>query len=245
MITKRDIRLWVAPFDDVSAELVLSAEQAHYVGNVMRCAQGEQLRVFNDVNGEFWGEITLLSKNKLNIRLMEKIRNPESSRDVWLLFAPLKKDKTDFVIEKATELGVKKIIPVITERTNVNQVKTQRYRLQAIEAAEQCGRLDIPEIGESTNLNALLGNWDGERIIYFADERRQGLSPIKCFDGDNTKVALLIGPEGGFSESEANFINMQKFTRNINLGSRILRAETAAVAALAVWQAIAGDWNNQ
>lgn len=239
----KNIRLWVDKNLASTESLALDARQSHYLSNVMRCQQGDVLRCFNAKNGEFECRIVEINKTKTMIEPLKKCRDPEQLKDVWLLFSPLKKDKTDFVIEKAVELGAVRIIPIITSRTNANQIKIERYMAQAIEAAEQCDRLNVPEISAPIDLKNLLMSWDKDRIIYFADERRHGQSAFECFKkSKNCQSALLIGPEGGFSDDEAEFINKQGFTQNISLGPRILRAETAAIASLAVWQSAAGDW---
>ena len=236
-----NIRLAVQQRLSPKTTIVLSPEQSHYLSNVMRCAKGEIVKCFNSNDGEFLSKIIDLNKNKTVVELVEQIRKPSKESDIWLLFVPLKKDKTDFVIEKAVELGVSKIIPVISSRSNVKQIKTDRYVLQATEAAEQCGRLSIPDVSQPKELFAVLSNWDQDRFLYFMDERREGNSALKFFH-QNKKGAILIGPEGGFSDEEAEKINKKPFVKNISLGPRILRAETAAISSLAVWQAVAGDW---
>ncbi len=241
--SQRNIRLWIDGNLAQGNNFELSSVQAHYLNNVMRCVKNDTIKCFNADDGEFWCQLIEITRNKAVAKPVKKLRNPETESDIWLLFAPLKKDKTDFVIEKAVELGVSCIVPVITERTNVKQVKTERYIAQAIEAAEQCERLSIPVINNPLSLREILDRWDKKRILYFADERRTGKSAIETIQKEkNRPCAVLIGPEGGFSDDEANFINSHEFVKNINLGKRILRAETAACATLAIWQATAGDW---
>lgn len=241
----RNIRLMVKKKLACSERIELDANQTHYLNSVMRCEEGSSIKCFNSENGEFWCKIIQIGKNKIIIEPYNQIKKPQKESDVWLLFAPLKKDKTDFVVEKAVELGVSRIIPVITSRTNVKQIKTDRYLAQAIEATEQCERLNVPEISEAVDLKKLLSAWDSKRILYFMDERRSGANPIDIFTKNKQKsCAFLIGPEGGFSDDEAQLINQQNFVQNVSLGPRILRAETAAAASLAVWQASAGDWQS-
>ena len=147
--------------------------------------------------------------------------------------------------EKAVELGVTKIIPVLTSRTNADKVKTERFAAQAVEAAEQCGRLSVPEIAEPIELNNLLRSWENDRQLFFMDERRSGADALTAFSHFAGKpAALLVGPEGGFSDDETAVLNRHPCVKDISLGPRILRAETAATAALAVWQAVAGDWRH-
>ncbi len=243
MSTQRDIRLWVNQTIKVNGEIMLEPKQSHYLSNVMRCSQGDTINCFNQNDGEYCAQITVINKNKTIITPLYQIAKTAQESDVWLIFAPLKKDKTDFVIEKAVELGASKIIPVITARTNVNQIKVERFNLQAIEAAEQCGRLSVPAIASPCDLQHLLARWNDKRILYFMDERQKGSNAaamFKTFAGQ--PCAMLIGPEGGFSDEEADTLNHQPFVKNIQLGPRILRAETAALSALSVWQATAGDW---
>ena len=162
-----------------------------------------------------------------------------------MLFAPVKKDQTDFIIQKATELGAAKIMPVITARTIADKVKKERFMAQSIEAAEQCRRVDLPIIADAEPLNKVLKNWDKERILYFMDETGQSPCAAKAFLPHNPKAALLIGPEGGFSAAELNALRALPFAQGAVLGKRILRAETAVAAALSVWQSVAGDWREE
>lgn len=246
MAKQRNIRLYLDTKLQENAVVSLSSDDSHYLCNVMRCVNGNQIKCFNENDGEFLCEITNSNKKQTMLSVKNKLRLPNPEADVWLIFAPLKKDKTDFVIEKAVELGVSKIIPVYTEYTNLSHIKTDRFRAQAKEASEQCERLSVPEIASPLKLDELLNGWDASRQLFFMDERRNGASVIENFTKSQGKpCALLIGPEGGFSENETQKLNSQAFVKNICLGPRILRAETAAVAALAVWQATAGDWHNK
>ena len=236
-----NIRLAVSNKLSLKNKVDLTSEQSHYLSNVMRCKNGDEIKCFNSEDGEFICRIVDLNKRETVIEPLEQIRRPIKESDIWLLFVPLKKDKTDFVIEKAVELGVSKILPVISSRANVKQIKTDRYLSQATEAAEQCGRLSVPTIADPQDLFAVLDSWDKSRDLYFMDERRQGYSVLQAFT-QAAKGAVLIGPEGGFSDTEAEKINQKSFVKNVSLGPRILRAETAALAALSVWQAMVGDW---
>ena len=240
-----NIRLFVNQSLFVGVELVLDKQQSHYLSNVMRKTTGDVVCCFNEKDGEFLASIELADKNKTRLRLVELLNLPKKNEDLWLLFAPLKKDKTDFVIEKAVELGVSKIVPVITSRciANPKQIKTERYIAQAIEAAEQCRRLSVPEISSPITLPSLLTKWNNERILYFMDEHRMGNDAATVFaKSPHAACAILIGPEGGFSDEENRLLSSCSFVRNVSLGPRILRAETAVAAALSVWQAVAGDW---
>lgn len=243
-----NIRLFVDKSLSVGAEIVLDKPQSHYLSNVMRKINGDVVCCFNEKDGEFLASIELADKNKTKLRLVELLNLPKKNEDLWLLFAPLKKDKTDFVIEKAVELGVSKIVPVITSRciANPNQIKIDRYIAQAIEAAEQCRRLSVPEISPPITLSSLLTKWNNERILYFMDERREGNNAATVFaKAPHTACAILVGPEGGFSDEENRLLSSYSFVRNVSLGPRILRAETSVAAALSVWQAVAGDWNTE
>ena len=246
MKTNRNIRLHINEKLSSGTVIKVMEKVSHYLCNVMRCQTGEVFKCFNAVDGEFFCRIAAIEKKSVSLEIMELNRRPQAESDVWLLFAPLKKDKTDFVIEKATELGVNKIIPVITRYTNADKIKTERFAAQAVEAAEQCGRLSVPEVAAPVSLEKLLSDWDEKRILFFMDERRQGNDAASVFkDFAGCPAAVLVGPEGGFSEGEAETLNTKAFVKNLNLGPRILRAETAAAAALAVWQACAGDWSRQ
>ena len=242
----RNIRLHVDKKLSLNKEIDLTIAPSHYLCNVMRCRKDDTIKCFNSQDGEFLCRICKIDKKQTIICAYEQIRTPHPESDLWLLFAPLKKDKTDFVIEKAVELGVSRIIPVITACTNSDKVKLERFSMQAVEAAEQCERLSVPTICQPQKLDELLKNWDSSRKLFFMDERRQGQDAIKAFQRLNNKqAAVLIGPEGGFSDEEADILNNLKYVENINLGPRILRAETAVAASLAIYQACCGDWKIQ
>ena len=243
MKDNKRIRLYVENTLKIADCCDLSSEQSHYLCNVMRCKEGDFINCFNELCGEFLSKIVKLNKKHCVIEPQKQIRNDEKTSDLWLLFAPLKKDKTDFVIEKATELGVSKIVPVITKYTNSGKVNTERFLAQAKEAAEQCERLSIPSVEKATSLKDILNNWDDKRIMFFMNERRGSLSLVEAFGKNaNLPAAVLIGPEGGFSDEEAKLIEKYPFVKSVHIGTRILRAETAAVSSLAVWQACVGDW---
>lgn len=224
------------------ATAVLGAEQSHYLLSVMRLAAGCTLLAFNGRDGEYECELEIAGKKSAILRVSNQTRRQEWSPDVWLLFAPLKKDRTDFVVEKATELGVARIVPVITRYAISDKVKTERWRAQAIEAAEQSRRMDVPQVAEPVRLEALLTQWDEKRTLYFMDETGNGLPVASVFQNAPAPAAFLIGPEGGFSEQELELLRTKPFARAVSLGKRILRAETAALAALSCWQALSGDW---
>lgn len=240
---KNKIRLYVEAALSPGAVFELDPDESHYLCNVMRLAEGDVLGCFNAADGEYECRIAEAHKKHCRIEALAKIREAVAVPDIWLLFAPLKKDKTDFVIEKATELGVRAIIPVITQNTVAGNIRTERFAAQAKEAAEQCERTDIPQICGAETLDKLLAGWPQERVLFFMDETLDGAGCLKVFsDFKNKSAAILVGPEGGFSPKEKALLDSLPFVRGITLGPRILRAETAACAALSVWQAAAGDW---
>ncbi len=227
----------------IGTELPLNEENSHYLSNVMRLQIGDNVSVFNGVDGEFLCRIKNSSKKQVIAEVLKQTQPFKDVPDIWLLFAPVKKDKTDFIIEKAVELGVKKILPIITARTIVEKVKIERYQAQAKEAAEQCRRLEIPDILPEQKLEKLLSNWPQERRLFFMDESLQGKNVAQVFAEEKGKPsAILVGPEGGFTTEEMQNLRQHPSVCSVSLGPRILRAETAVAAALSVWQAIDGDW---
>ena len=217
--------------------------QSHYLLNVLRLKIGDEIKVFDGQNGEYVGKIVSLSKKNCTVKILQKVRDMKYCPDLWLLFAPVKKDKTDFIIAGATELGVSKIIPTLTKRTITERIKTERYEAQVIEACEQCRRLDVPQISDPQSLEKILETWSQDRILYFMDETGNGGDIQTVFKNASTaKAAILVGPEGGFSDEELQLLRQKNFAKAVSLGERILRAETAVHAALSCWQAICGDW---
>ena len=248
-------RLYVAPDLREGLEIPTDADQAHYLTRVLRLAAGAPVRVFNGRDGEFDAILYAFTKSAAQLRLGAQVRSQQAMPDLWLMFAPLKKARTDFIVEKATELGASEIRPVFTERTDADTVRTERLQRIAIEAAEQTERLDVPPVREAVKLDQALSGWDEARILIFADEA--GDDGGKPWGGEagrakpmaemlktpsSSKAAILIGPEGGFTHVERERLRSLPYVRPVGLGPRILRAETAAVAALALYQALAGDW---
>jgi 16S rRNA (uracil1498-N3)-methyltransferase len=221
--------------DDMT--LRLDGAQAHYLLSVMRFKAGDPLKLFDGVSGEWLGIAETLGKRDLILRVTGKLRVPEAVPDLWLLAAPIKKARIDLVAEKACELGVARCRPVITRRTMIERLNLDRLRAHMIEAAEQCGRTTLPALDEPVKLAALLRDWPQERALYFADEN--GGAPFRPAPGP---AAILIGPEGGFDDEERALIRALPQAVAISLGPRILRAETAAIAAISLWMAAAGDW---
>ena len=216
----------------------LDASQANYLGNVMRLGPGAELLVFDGRSGEWLARIADAGKKRMTLAVERRTREPETIPDIWLAFAPVKRAQTDWLVEKATELGVARLLPVMTQRTVAERVKLERLESIAIEAAEQCGRTRLPEIAEPLTLKQLLAAHE-ERLLYFADEA--GGEPLA--DALHPGPALILtGPEGGFTDEERAAIRAAPNAVAVSLGPRILRAETAALAALAAFMAIAGDW---
>lgn len=240
------IRLYVAQDLAGGHSVQLSADQAHYISSVMRKTVGDDLLLFNGRDGEWHARITQAHKKTVIADLQTRTRHQEKTPDIWLVFAPLKKNRLDFLIEKATELGVDRLLPVLTRRTVVTKVRLDRLNAQAIEAAEQCERLNSPQVQEPLSLDALMTDWPEERTLYMLDE--QGGAPaIAAALQDSplgSPAAILVGPEGGFEQSERDFLKNHPCVKPISIGPRILRAETAAVAALSCWQALQGDWDD-
>lgn len=248
-------RLYVTPDLAVGADLQLDGDQAHYLTRVLRLDAGDPVRVFNGRDGEFDSVLAASTKSTATLRITGQTREQAGVPDLWLLFAPLKKARTDFVVEKAVELGARQIVPVITERTDAETVRVDRLARQAIEAAEQTERLDVPPVREAVKLQSLLAQWDAQRLLIFADEAgddqgrpwggeagRAGPAADVLASLPEGPAAILIGPEGGFSPAERARLRALPFVRPVSLGPRILRAETAALATMAIWQAVKGDW---
>jgi 16S rRNA (uracil1498-N3)-methyltransferase len=230
-------RLFVdAPLGEEAA-LTLDGAPANYLANVLRLTAGDRVKLFDDRTGEWLAVLTESGRKRVGLRLIQRLRERERVPDLWLLFAPVKRGRIDWLVEKATELGVARLVPVLTRRTIVDRVNIDRLRAHAIEAAEQCGRTALPELAGPEKLDALLRDWPAERALFFADEG--GGEPLRPSAGP---AAILIGPEGGFTDEERAAIRALAQAEPISLGPRILRADTAALAAIALWMAQAGDW---
>ncbi|WP_395622693.1 16S rRNA (uracil(1498)-N(3))-methyltransferase [Sphingomonas daechungensis] len=215
----------------------LDAGQANYLGNVMRLGEGAELLVFDGESGEWLARVSEAGRKRMTLTVERKTRDAEVVPDVCLAFAPVKRTQTDWLVEKATELGVATLLPVMTHRTIAERVKLERLQSIAIEAAEQCGRTVLPAIAEPVSLQQLLREID--RPLYFADETGGEPAANAFRPGPAT---ILTGPEGGFTDEERAAIRALPSATPISLGPRILRAETAALAALAAYMAVAGDW---
>ncbi len=226
------------------AHVVLDKDQAHYLQHVLRQKQGDALRLFNERDGEWLATITEIKKKSAALAVSEQLAAPTPLPDVWVLFAPIKFGKIDFLAQKITELGAAKMQPVITEYTQMQRVNYERLRANAIEAAQQCERTSLPEVAESVNLRQLLADWPEDRLLVYGDESGDGVSLGElCAAEKPEKWGLLIGPEGGFSPQEHALLKAHKNIKAVGLGPRILRADTAALTLLAVTQSHWGDWS--
>lgn len=238
------IRLFVDEALAPGNQIVLPEKQSHYLQNVMKQEKGNKILCFDGKSGEYECELIECGKKACRIDVLSKTKDFYRCPDIWLLFAPVKKDQTYFIIQKATELGVGRIIPVITERTISDKVKKERFVLQAVEACEQCRRVDVPEVEEAMPMDKLFSVWDPMRRLYFMDETGNGKNIRNVFASAPVPAAILVGPEGGFSEKELEKLRKQPYTEAVTMGKRILRAETAVAAALSCWQALSGDWTD-
>ncbi|MBV8687815.1 MAG: 16S rRNA (uracil(1498)-N(3))-methyltransferase [Alphaproteobacteria bacterium] len=235
-------RLYVAPPLSAGATLTLEGPPAHYLGAVLRLGEGDRVKLFDDQTGEWVAEIVAAGRKRMTLAVGAKLREREAVPDLWLLFAPIKRGRIDWLAEKATELGVARLVPVLTRRTIAQRTNSERLLAHMIEAAEQCERTALPALAEPARLADLIEAWPAGRALLFADE--QGGAPLAAAAAAAPgPAALLIGPEGGFTDEERAAIRALPQARAVTLGPRILRADTAAAAAVAVWMAAAGDWD--
>jgi 16S rRNA (uracil1498-N3)-methyltransferase len=236
-------RLFVEADLAQSGRIAATPEQANYLLNVLRARAGAEVRLFNGRDGEWAAELTDISKRGCILALIGQTRPQEQGPDIDYLFAPLKRARLDYMVQKATEMGVRRLRPVITRHTIAERINLDRLRANAIEAAEQCGVLWVPEVLEPVKLEYALARWDVTRQLIFADEGAAIANPIAALRAlPRGPLAVLIGPEGGFHEDERALLRTQPYTRPISLGPRIIRADTAAVATLALVNAVLGDW---
>ena len=237
-------RLFVPPPLAQGITLSVEGNQAHYLAKVMRIVPGDAVILCDDETGEWAARVVEAGKRSVVLEPVEKLREREAVPDLWLCPALLKKDRFDLVLEKATELGVAAIRPMIAARCVADKLNMDRARANAIEAAEQCARTALPEIGEPVKLATLLREWPEHRTLFFADELG-GAPAAQAFAAHSGPAALLVGPEGGFDDGERAAIRALPQAVPIALGPRILRGETAAIAATAVWMAACGDWTRE
>jgi 16S rRNA (uracil1498-N3)-methyltransferase len=237
------IRLFVEAALGAGADATPDESQVHYLLHVMRAKPGDRVRLFNGRDGEWLARLDAVTKRSCRFVCETKLGEQTDVPDLWLLFAPIKKTPSDYVVQKATELGVRVLQPVITRRTIVGRVNGERMRANAIEAAEQSARLTVPEIREPQPLLQVLTQWPESRRLVFCDEGGDAAPLATALAGAvETSWAILTGPEGGFDPEERAAIRARSFASPVSLGRRILRADTAALAALAVWQSVRGDW---
>ena len=237
------VRLFVEADLAEHARVVLSDAQSHYLLRVMRGRIGSRVRLFNGRNGEWLATVREMGRRNAVLSCEKRTAPQTDVPDVWLLFAPIKRTPADYVAQKATELGVRVLQPVLTHRTIVTRVNLERLRANAIEAAEQSGRVGVPEVREPLQLQALLRQWTSARTMIFCDESREATPIARAFaEHDSEPCAILTGPEGGFEPDERELLRGLPFVLPVALGARVLRADTAALAALAIWQAMKGDW---
>lgn len=237
-------RLFIEAPLAVGSVITCNKDQAHYLLHVLRAGEGDALLVFNGQDGEWRAEIQQTGKRACTLHIREQTRRQMAGPDIHLLFAPLKRARLDYMMQKATELGVAKLVPVLTQHTVPDRVNTARMRANAIEAAEQCGVLHAPDVAEPVRFDVVLKDWDRTRTLIFCDESTETSNPIDALSQikQGAPVAVIIGPEGGFSEHERQQLRSQSFVHPISLGPRVMRADTAATAALALVNAVIGDW---
>ncbi|MGH6829386.1 MAG: 16S rRNA (uracil(1498)-N(3))-methyltransferase [Rhizomicrobium sp.] len=239
-------RLFVRAALEPGAEVTLDDGQSHYLLHVLRARTGDRVLLFNGRDGEWQAEIVTGSKRRMAVRLKRRTGPQREVPDLWLVFAPVKKTPSDYLTQKATELGVSRLQPVFTRRTNVTRLNRERLLANAIEAAEQSGRLTVPQIAGVVTLEKLLEAWPVDRRMLFCDEEGEAKSVAQgARDMGEGPCAILTGPEGGFAADERMLLRSRPFVMPVSLGPRILRADTAALAALAIWQSVKGDWRER
>jgi 16S rRNA (uracil1498-N3)-methyltransferase len=243
MSGRRPARLYIADVLALGGTVEVTPGQAHYLRSVLRLGAGAAVAAFNATDGEWLCRIAEIGKNRVRLTVERRIRSPAPEPDLWLLFAPIKRTRLEWLVEKATELGASALLPVWTARTQAERLNLERLRAHAIEAAEQSERLSVPELRSPEALARVLADWPSERRLIFCDESGEGEPIVDAVPRlPPGPIALLVGPEGGFDQTELDALSKLSFVSRIGLGPRVLRAETAAVAALAIFQAIAGDW---
>ncbi len=245
-------RLYVAHDLTTGGQILLEGNQGHYLVNVMRLKATDHILLFNGRQGEWLAEITSTGKGRAAVVVEQIVMAQKPEPDLWYLFAPIKKARIDYMVQKATELGVSLIRPVLTARTNLDRLKEDKIRRHAIEAAEQCERFTVPIVPPMIKLQSLLDDWPEDRLLMFCDEEGsddqntfpvgRAIDEVAAWQERPRKWAILIGPEGGFTPDERRLIRSNANVVPVTLGPRILRADTAAVAAIALWQSYAGDW---
>ena len=235
-------RLYVTGDLGAKVAVALDEGQAHYLLHVLRAKCGNLVSLFNGRDGEWLAEITHAVKRGVTATCLKQTQPQMETPDIWLAFAPVKKTPSDYLVQKATELGASVLLPVFTRRTIVARINEERMAANAIEAAEQSGRLSVPEIRAGVGFDKLLASWPKERRLFFCDEGGDAGPLAEAARDINGPAAILTGPEGGFDPAEREALRSLPFVTPVMLGPRILRADTAALAALAIWQSVRGDW---
>jgi 16S rRNA (uracil1498-N3)-methyltransferase len=240
----RTPRMFVAKPLHHGHTLPLERDQANYLSNVLRLAHADSVLVFNGADGEFLATLDVSGKRNIGLHVQRQVREQSSPADLWYCFAPLKATRLDYVVQKAVEMGVSQLRPIMTHHTQVTRVNLDRMRANVIEAAEQCGILSVPDVMEPVRLDRLVATWPTNRHLVFCDERAPISNPVSALSTlpRGTPTAVIIGPEGGFDDQERDMIGRIEGAVRLSLGPRILRADTAAVAALTAVQCAMGDW---
>lgn len=245
MSERRARRLYIEAKLTPAAAIELTRSQAHYMRTVLRLSTGAAVSAFNAADGEWRCQLVETGRGRATLTVEWLIRPAEAEADLWLLFAPVKRARLDWLVEKATELGVSALLPVWTRRTQIERLNLDRLRAHAVAAAEQTERLSVPELREPQALDHVLTDWAGDRSLLVCDETGVGEPIVEAAARLGPRpAALLTGPEGGFAETELDYLGKLSFVIRIGLGPRVLRADTAALAALAAFQAVAGDWRH-
>jgi 16S rRNA (uracil1498-N3)-methyltransferase len=241
-MAKTTPRLYVETPLSEGAEFALVQEQGHYLVHVLRQASGDAVALFNGRDGEWLGYLTAITKKSVHVRLEKRTADVQPPPDIDYLFAPLKHARLDYMVQKATELGARRLRPVITQRTIAERVNLERMKANAVEAAEQCNLVFVPEVLEPLPLAKVLAHWESSRRLIYCDETALVADPVEALKDITPPAAVLVGPEGGFTKEERVHLKSLSFVTAISLGPRIMRADTVAIAALALVQATIGDW---
>jgi len=236
-------RLYVTGDLGAGVTLTLDEGQAHYLLHVLRAKAGNLVALFNGRDGEWLAEIVAAGKRGVTASCLKQTELQKETPDIWLAFAPVKKTPADYLVQKATELGASVLQPVFTRRTIVGRINQERMLANAIEAAEQSARISVPDVREGVTFDKFLASWPKERRLFFCDEGGDAKPMAEAVRGVSGPAAILTGPEGGFDPAERQRLRALPFVTPVTLGPRILRADTAALAALAIWQSVGGDWS--
>ncbi len=242
-MAKTTARLFVDQHLEAGAEVTLLGEQSHYLASVLRIAAGDPVHIFNGREGEFLAHVAQVLKRAVILRCETLRSHAKPPPDIDYVFAPLKHTRLDYLVQKAVELGAKRLRPVITARTIAERVNLDRMRANVVEAAEQCNLVYVPEVLEPQTLNQVIRTWDNGRALIYCDEVAQRSDPIEALQALSLPAGILVGPEGGFTIEERSMLKALPYVTALSLGPRIMRADTAAVAILALAQAVLGDWN--